>query len=306
MSIEERLTRALVEEADQIEVDVVRLLGVTRGRLTTKLDVRRRRTGRSVLAAAAVAVIATGAAGVSLLTGNDDPTSTPGTDSGAVSDDFTCPAQHTIDFATDDQDEFLASELDELGGPRKFAEEYDAPRYEFVATGDLATLRLGNADGSLGSTTTYRKAGDGWEPVTAQVCTGAGGSPGGPTAEELRLGRHGVAPWPRDEMLSGDEIRTGVFIDDRPTYNYAGIIDTHRSIWVTPCGNRMCWKSGRPDSSVFAHWPPDDGPAVRDVSSLFFLPDDMVGRVNPYGMWSVYDRQGAVASLSSRCTTGLS
>ena len=101
MSIEERLTRALEEEADQIDVDVVRLLGVTRGRLTTKLDVRRRRrTGRSVLAAAAVAVIATGAGGVSLLAGDDDPTSTPGTDSGAVSDDFTCPAQHTIDFAT--------------------------------------------------------------------------------------------------------------------------------------------------------------------------------------------------------------
>ena len=38
MSIEERLTRALEEEADQIDVDVVRLLGVTRGRLTTKLD----------------------------------------------------------------------------------------------------------------------------------------------------------------------------------------------------------------------------------------------------------------------------
>ena len=99
-------------------------------------------------------------------------------------------------------------------------------------------------------------------------------------------------------MLSGDEIRTGVFIDDRPTYNYAGIIDTHRSIWVTPCGNRMCWNSGRPDSSVFAHWPPDDEPAVRDVSGIFFLPDDMVGRVNPYGMWSVYDREGAVESLS--------
>ena len=77
MSIEERLTRALEEEADQIEVDVVRLLGVTRGRLTTKLDVRRRRTGRSVLAAAAVAVIATGAGGVSLLAGDDDPTRRP-------------------------------------------------------------------------------------------------------------------------------------------------------------------------------------------------------------------------------------
>ena len=38
MSIEERVTRALEEEADQIEVDVVRLLGVTRGRLTTKLE----------------------------------------------------------------------------------------------------------------------------------------------------------------------------------------------------------------------------------------------------------------------------
>ena len=36
MSIEERLTRALEEEADQIDVDVVRLLGVTRGRLTSK------------------------------------------------------------------------------------------------------------------------------------------------------------------------------------------------------------------------------------------------------------------------------
>ena len=244
-------------------------------------------------------MIATGAGGVSLLAGDDDPTAAPpGTDSGAVSDDFTCPAQHTIDFASDDQDEFLAGELDELGGPRKFAKEYDAPRYEFVGAGDTATLRLGNADGSLGSITTYRKTGDGWEPVTAQVCTGAGGSPGSPTAEELRLGQHGIEPWPRDEMLSGDEIRTGVFIDDRPTYNYAGIIDTHRSIWVTPCGNRMCWNSGRPDSSVFAHWPPDDRPAVRDVSGIFFVPDDMVGRVNPFGMWAVYDRQGAVESLA--------
>ena len=144
-------------------------------------------------------MIAAGAGGVSLLAGDGDQTSTPRTDSGAISDDFSCPAQHTIDFASDDQDEFLASELDELGGPRKFAEEYDAPRYEFVAAGDTATLRLGNADGSLGSTTTYRKAGDGWEPVTAVVCTGAGGSPGGPTAEELRLGRHGTEPWPRVE-----------------------------------------------------------------------------------------------------------
>ena len=98
-------------------------------------------------------------------------------------------------------------------------------------------------------------------------------------------------------MLSGDEIRTGVFIDDRPTYNYAGIIDTHRSIWVTPCGSRICWYSGRPDSMVLPRTPWTT-PLVRDMSGGFFLPDDMVGRVNPYGMWSVYDRQGAVESLS--------
>ena len=110
-----------------------------------------------MLAAAAVAVIATGAGGFSLLAGDDQTASPPGTDSGAVSDDFTCPAQHTIDFASDNQDEFLAGESDELGGPRKFAEEYDAPRYEFVGAGDTATLRLGNADGSLGSITTYRR-----------------------------------------------------------------------------------------------------------------------------------------------------
>ena len=34
------------------------------------------------------------------------------------------------------------------------------------------------------------------------------------------------------------------------------------------------------------------------MSGGFFLPDDLVGRVNPYGMWSVYDRQGTVESLS--------
>ena len=298
MSIEERLTRALEEEADQIEVDVVRLLGVTRGRLTTKLDVRRRRTGRSVLAAAAVAVIATGAAGVSLLTGDDDPTSTPGTDSGAVSDDFTCPAQHTIDFATDDQDEFLASELDELGGPRKFAEEYDAPRYEFVASrrpGDPPPRERRRIIGQHHDLPQGRRRLGTRHRAGVHRRRRQPGRSDGRRAEArpARESSHGRAT----KMLSGDEIRTGVFIDDRPTYNYAGIIDTHRSIWVTPCGNRMCWNSGRPDSSVFAHWPPDDGPAVRDVSGIFFLPDDMVGRVNPYGMWSVYDRQGAVESL---------
>ena len=43
------------------------------------------------------------------------------------------------------------------------------------------------------------------------------------------------------------------------------------------------------------------------MSGVFFLPDDMVGRVNPYGMWSVYDRAGhGRVAVRSRCATGLS
>ena len=105
---------------------------------------------------------------------------------------FRCPAQRDIDLPSGVQDEFLPRLG--RGGPAAIAEEYDVPRWDFVENGSRATLRLGNDDGSLGSITTYRAVGDGWEPVSA-VAWVPTETPGVPTRNKLRLGTHGYSPY---------------------------------------------------------------------------------------------------------------
>ena len=67
-------------------------------------------------------MIAAGAAGGAWLIGDDDPTPIVPPKTGGVSNVFTVRPNTGIDFATDNQDEFMAWDLDKLGGPRELEE----------------------------------------------------------------------------------------------------------------------------------------------------------------------------------------
>ncbi len=294
MSIEDRLTRALAAEAETVDVDVEDLRARTRERLAAAGVSERapRRTSRRPLLLAAAASVALATAAVAFLAtgGRLGPATDP--DPGDVDLTFSCPAQRAIDVSGV-QDEFLPRVG--RGGPAAVADEYDAPRWDFVEDGNRATLRLGNDDGSLGSITTYRAVGDGWAPVSAVAC-GSGETPGVPTRDELRLGTHGYPPykpWMARQYYDG----AAVLVDDRAVYDYSGLVTRHRSMYVAPCGARLCWETGRPTGMVIGRLRADVPTVAQDVSSLFFEPDDLVGRDNPFGMWAVWDPDGTVRAL---------
>ena len=148
--IEDRLRKALADEGDARSVDVLRM----RGELTDRLDVKPRR--RRVLPLVAAAVLLTGGAVVGVQT-LDDGDGKPDTASpGEVDSEFSCPETQSVDLSGA-QDEFLPDLT--RWTPAQVAKEYDAPRWEFVEDGDTARLRLGNADGTLGSETRYERRG---------------------------------------------------------------------------------------------------------------------------------------------------
>ena len=295
MNIEDRVARALASEAERIDVDVEELRARTGDRLTAArvaegAPVRPARGPLLLAVAASVALAA--AAAVFLGTGDRlGPATDP--DPGDVESTFSCPVQRDIDVTSGAQDEFLPRLG--RGGPAAVADEYHAPRWDFVEDGSRATLRLGNDDGSLGSITTYRAAGDGWTPVSAIAC-GSSDTPGVPTRDELRLGTHGYPPY-KSSMSPRFYDGASVFLDDRAVYDYSGLVIRHRSMYVAPCGARLCWDTGRPTSMVTARLRADVPTIAQDVSSLFFEPDDLVGRANPFGMWAVWDPDGTVRAL---------
>ena len=189
--IESRLSRALGETAEARDVEVDRMRAELNDRLTATPPVRRRRALPALAAAAAVVVITGTAVGLRTL-GGDDGDRASDTGDGQVDSEFTCPAQVPVDLSGG-QDEFLPDLSDRR--PADVAEEYAAPRWRFEDEGDTARLLLGNADGSLGSITTYDRVDGKWTMVDSTVC--GDGTPGVPTTDALQLGRHGGDPWPR-------------------------------------------------------------------------------------------------------------
>lgn len=194
------------------------------------------------------------------------------------------------------------------GTPARLAASLGAPRYAFEVTDRRAELRLGNADGTLGSVASYRRVGDAWELLSAEACTGAGSSAAPPTAHDLQPGTHGVAPHPARGALSfGADEGEPVLVDDRPVYDYSGLVTRHRTIYAAPCGDRtMCWRAGDPTSGLIGHRRTRTAggePRVQDVGEFLVLPDDLVGRRNPLGMWAVHDDRGG-ASLEAVMADG--
>jgi hypothetical protein len=287
MTVEDVLTRALNAEAEARDVDLPALHRDVLGRLP---ELPRRRRRPLLVAAAAAGALVTGTAVTALFSSGDDSTIYGDDANGRVATQFTCPQVNDIDFATTEDDGFLP-DLSDGQSPAEVARLEHAPTFEFTTAGDTATLRLGNADGSLGSVTTYALVGGVWIMRTARVCAGAGDLPFAPVGAAMRLGEHGAAPWPAKRFNFGVNGVPAGFVDDRPYYNLAGVIEGHRSMYVEPCRRGgWCWVSGEPDSFLLPDRIPPSSTSGQphDVSALLVNPDMMVGRENPYGLWA-YD-----------------
>ncbi|MBB6629380.1 hypothetical protein H5V45_18785 [Nocardioides sp. KIGAM211] len=309
--LETRLRDALATTAEERDVDVALLHRATRARIRERgltpggglPDRRSRLLHGPVLVAAAAGVAVAVTAGALLWPALNQDADVAGPDHSrrAVDTTFLCPQQVAVAF-DGSQDEFVP-DLQRLRGPAGVAREYGAGTFAFDESGDRATLRLGNEDGTLGSVTTYVRSDDGWALRSAEVCTGFGNTADAPTAESLRLGEHGVTPYPSVRLLTpGDRGRASVLLDDRPVYDYSGLVRDHRSIYVGPCEDRLCWATGTPDGIVSSRMP--GRPVLRDMTGVLHLPDDMVGRVSTLRLWAVYDPDRTVDSLTLRLQDG--
>ncbi len=288
MRVEDRLARALREEAGAVEVDVARLHAETLRRVAAR-PAPRRGSRVAVPVAAAVVVLAL-AAGVLALVQGLRGIDLPGPASnGPVDRGFSCAHRETLDLVHPVDDAFQPTLAN---GAAAFAREVRAPRHALTISGRTATLRLGNADGSLASRTRFTRAGNGpFRAVEAVLCTGAGGGILVPGEDLLRLGPHSSAtPYP-SSIVQGS---SPVLVDDRSYYDVAGLV-RHRSLWAAQCGRRVCLSSGQPDAFTTTSLRPDGRP--HDLTSLVVPADQTVGRTLTLGLWAVYDRDETVTSV---------
>lgn len=296
MNVEDLLTRTLAAEAEERDVDLVEL----HRRVLDRLPETPRRRRTPWIAVAAAAVLATGTVvGLALVNSGEESARFVDEASGRVDRDFTCPVVNEIDFLTTTDDGFLP-DLSEGNGPADVARFEKAATYDFDVDGSRATLRLGNPDGTLGSITTYALVDGVWQMRTAQVCAGVDDLPLAPVRDVLRLGRHGVDPWPAAAFF-GNVGLPAAFVDDRPSYNLAGVLEGHRSMYVQPCERGgWCWVSGEPHAYLSSQRlaPSSETGRPLDVSNFLVNPDMMVGRENPFGLWA-YDTEqpGAFSAL---------
>ena len=299
MSVEERVTRALHDEADRVDVDLQGLHAKTRRRLGTTAPHRRIGVLAPLLVAALVLTLVGGIALLRL--GDDSRTTQPadGPREGGVDTEFTCPVQITADEARREVDDALV--LDLAGGPAEAARGLGAPRYAFSETGDRALLRLGNADGSLAATATFRRTSAGWVLDTTQRCGGNDNGISVPGTDQLRLGRRDAEPYPARRL--GLDSSTAVFVDDRTTYDQSGLAQ-HRSVWAAPCERRICVSGGIPNSHAIGEISRNAEP--ENISGVLLDADAMVGRRPGLVLWAVYDADGSVTSVTSRHQDGSS
>lgn len=302
MKVEQMLTDALREEAEARDVDVTGLWFRTRERLGEDPDRRSRRTRRLTVLAAAAASLAVVAGVVSLAqVGGSREAGPAGADravEGGVDDEFTCPEQITHDWTRPESvsDPYFVASL--RGGPAHQAKVHEAARYEFDEQGDRAYLRFGNADGTLGTLSEFRREGDEWVRFRTEVCVGEDGSIGFPERREWRLEEHSepymwVAGMPEDPATSS----SWTLVDSRRYYDDIGLV-RHRAIYAGLCGEKLCLRSGSPTEGSGYDLPA--GVIPHDASSIFMPFDEIEERKNPYGFWVLYDADGVVESLTAK------
>jgi hypothetical protein len=290
MSVEERLRQVLAAEADAQPVDLQRLHA---GSLERRAATRPRQRGAALIVAACLVLVAGAALGGSLLLvgvapGPADRAGT--TEQEHVDTIFSCEHQREHRFEdgrpADGDDAFVP----DLGdGAAAMARSVGAPRYVLEVHGDTATLRLGNADGTLSSRSELVRGDDGWVPVRALVCWGDGSplveGPGAGDADRLAV--RGATAVGEDSPLRARDVGPGArLLDRRGYYDASGLLHT-RTIWAAPCGQKLCVRAGVRDSYVAADVAPGTPPS--DLTSLFLPPDDMVGIDPPYAFVVVRD-----------------
>jgi hypothetical protein len=295
MRTEERLAQALHDAADAREVDVQGLYAATRERLGVPPARRGHGWARPALAAASVvAVAATGVAGALLMVGGV-PGAGPATQvSGDVDDTFSCPAQRTIRFGPGNDDDSFLPDLDRDRRPA--GDAAGAPRHEVVDEGGVTLLRLGNADGSLASVSTFRPDGDGWQRIEARVCTSHTGNLV-PVPGADRLGDHRGLGSAEGQFSAADFPAGSVRVDDRASYDVAGLA-RRRSIWAEPCGRGVCLTAGAKQTTITTGRVRPDPFRPEDRTSQLADPDDVVGMESAYRLFAVYDREDELTRVS--------
>lgn len=292
MSVEELLRTALAEEADARDVDLHRLHAETVAR---RVDAAPPRRGAGLLIAACLLLVAGTAvagawlAGLGLGRGADVATDTP--DEGHVDTSFTCARQRTWPFEDGRVvgDDGFVPDLSQ--GPATMARLVRAPRYVLEVEGDTATLRLGNADGSLASRSRFVRGDGGWVPVEALTCAGDGSPLLTGTTEPDRLTDRPPTPGALDERPLTGKQPGSVLVDRRGFYDVSGLLHD-RTVWATPCGRKLCVRAGVRDSYAIAEVAPGTPPS--DLSTAFLPPDDMVGIAPPYAFVVVHQPDATV------------
>lgn len=306
MELEQRLKDALDQEASNREVDLQALYAGARTRITASAPRNRSRGGRwlpPVLVAASVAgIVGAMVLLATLPTDNADSLPADGLVEGGVESAFTCPDLFVYDWTrpeTIEDDAFVAS-LE--GGPATQAALHQAPRFAYDEAGDRAFLRFGNADGSLGMLTQFQRVDGAWAPVRTELCAGPDGSVGVPVEDELRLGRHAGAPYPVNAL--GGPKNGGVLLDDRELYDSAGLV-RHRSLYAEPCDRWVCVKAiHSPGSGMSTRIKTTDAGVPLDLHSMFWPPDEMVGKPSTLSFVVLHDPSGDVAAVRAKLADG--
>lgn len=296
MSATDELRAAFGEAAAEHDVDVTAMYAATRLRLgEARADRSRKRgTARTLLLAAASVVVVSGI-GVASPTIADrlfaDEDTSP---AGGVDEEFTCPVQGTTDFATSDDDSFLPG-LAPGGAPRW--EEQEPPLHTVEVAGSTALLRVGNADGTLASVTTFELEGDDYRRVSVTKCVNEqplGAVPPPLVSEGL--------PETSSLLRPRDVAPDAVVIADRLTYDVAGLVKRIR-VLAYECDDRLCLEAGsRGDTVLRTRLPATPRPV--DLTQLLADPDDVVGVDPAQRLVAVHDRDGALVEVSWRDAAG--
>ncbi|MGA9747683.1 MAG: hypothetical protein WBQ50_09560 [Nocardioides sp.] len=298
MSVEQRLRKALADEAEAHDVALTALYVATRDRVhsrTVRTAASRRVPRVATVLVACAALLAVVGVGAALMGGPPARDESVSAVDGGVSTTFTCPRQRTIALdGSSDDDSFIPS-LDD--GAASTAGMVGAPRYRVQVEGDRAFLLLGNGDGSLASRSEFARD-DGWRPVRASVCTGET-SILLPGSDDADLTRREIPAFALGDPLT--EGAAGVELDVRAYYDSAGLV-RRQGMRVGACGKRLCIDIGVRDSYVAARVGP--GATPRDLTDAFLPPDEMVGKAAPYTFTVVPDRAAALAGVTWTGTDG--
>jgi hypothetical protein len=290
MRFEQMLADALREEADSRPVDVDDLWERTQASLDERATAPRRRLPVLAAAAAAVMVVAAGGAALGQLFAPEDPplTTAEGEPAeGGVDEEFTCPEQITHDWTRPETvtDDYFVASL--RGGPAEQARIRDAARYEYDEQGDRASLRFGNADGSLATVSEFRREGDEWVRFRTDLCTGKDGSIAVPLDDEWELRPRGARADAQERGAAGVS-GAGVLVDSRSYYDNAGLVRT-RTLHAVPCDQRgMCLTSTEDAEASTSIATLGTGRRLWDLSWIF-MPFEERPVSRPYGFWALYD-----------------